>query len=355
MKNRSRTLKIGVSLLALLALLASALTLNARGRSIGDLLASAARSTGADSAVVASVDGEPIRLQELVQTKIILQNSADGAALTAAEAYQQAMKILLRNRVLIQEARRRGLTVSEAEAEAYLAQIKQQATESPELTQVLADFIAAAGGDPVTYEKKAVAAYREGLLMQKLDQALAQEIPPPTETEISDYLARRPGSHLLILIPISFMNVDTAQRIYAELQSLAATQGPDVFSTTFAGYAVRLNRYAPGDVPHQTFQYATLTELPDYAQAAAGSSQGQMGLFTRPDGTAVVYLVLHAQQMTQEELRANARTLLMEQRQRDYISKVEQELLSKARVKFYPKNLPQNVRSALAPILEPEK
>lgn len=352
MKKRSRPLKIGVGLLALLALLASAVALNARDRSIGDLLRSASQSAKGGDTVVASVNGEPVLLQELEQTRIILQNSSDIAMFTEVDAYQKAMETLFRNRVLVQEARRRGLTVSEAEAQTYLAQIKQQAAESPELAQLLADFIAADGGDPVAYEKKAIAAYREGLLMQKLDQALAQEITPPTETEIDDYLARQPGSNLLILIPLKFTDAEAARKIYAELQSLAAAQGSDAFSTTFADYALRLNNYAAGDAPHQTFQYATPAELPDYAQAAMGSAQGQMGLFTRPDGTVVIYLVLQAQKMTQEEMRASASALLMEQRQRDYVSKVEQELLGKARIKFYPKSLPKNVRSALAPIVE---
>jgi len=251
--------------------------------------------------------------------------------------------------VLIQEARRRGLTVSEQEARAYLVQIKASAEQSPELAQMLQDEANAFDMSSQQFEERMVAAYREGLLIDKLYQALSDETPLPSEEEVDVYLAKQPGPNAIVLIPIDFRDVAAARSTYAELQSLAATQLPEQFTTTFDGYARRLGNRGPGEFVHQKFRFADkANELPDYARDALDKPEGVMGLFERTDGTAVVYLVLKSVAVSAEEVQVSARAQLIEERRMAYADELERQLVSQAEVHIFKDKLPRAAQTALA-------
>lgn len=239
--------------------------------------------------------------------------------------------------------------MSEQEARAYLAQIKATAEQSPELAQMLEDEAKAFGVDSRQFEEQMVVAYREGLLIDKLYQALSDESPLPSEEEVDVYLAKQPGPNAIVLIPIEFQDVAMARLTYAELQSLAATLPAEQFTTTFDGYARRLGNRGPGEFVHQKFRFADKTnELPDYARDALNKPEGVKGLFERVDGTAVVYLVLKSVAVSAEEARAAARAQLIQERRMAYADELERRLVSQAKVRIFKDKLPPAAQTALA-------
>lgn len=249
MKNGMSRSLIVIVTLGVILLLGAGTVMQVQGVSIGGILGAASRPMKGGDTVIATINGEPVSLHVLERTKTALQATSQ-TSLDDSEAYRQAMDQIVHNAVLIQEARRRGLTVSEQEARDYLAEIKASAEQSPELAQMLRDEAQAFGVDRRQFEEQMVVAYREGLLIDKLYQALSDEMPPPSEEEVDVYLAKQPGPNAIVLIPIEFQDVAMARSTYAELQSLAATQSAEQFTTTFDGYARRLGNRGPGEFVH---------------------------------------------------------------------------------------------------------
>jgi len=346
-RNRSLSRLCVVGILVAVLLVGVGLAVQASAGSFGRVLGIASRPIKGGKSVIATINGEPLDLQALERTRTVLQANSQ-VPLNSVEAYKQAFDQLVRNRVLIQEARRRGLKVTEQEARDYLAQIQATAKQSPELAQMLEDEARAFGGDEHQFKEQMVAAYHEGLLIQKLYEALNAEAPLPSDEEVDIYLTRQPGPNAIVLIPIMFQDSAIARSTYAELQSLASSQSPDQFTTTFDGYARRLGKRQPGEFVHQTFRFADeTTELPDYAQAALESPEGSIGLFERADGTAVVYLVLKSVATSAEKARAAAKAELVQERQRTYADEVERRLVNQAKVHIFQNRLPQVAQAAL--------
>ena len=346
MKDRIPRRLIASVALAVVLLVSIGLVAQVQGVSMGYILGAASRQIKGGGAVVATINGEPVSLQTLERTKAALQASSQ-TPLDDSEAYRQAMDQIIRNRVLIQEARRRGLTVSEQEARDYLAEIKATAEQSPELAQMLRDEAKALGLDNRQFEEQMVAAYREGLLIDKLYKALEDETPPPSEEEIDVYLAQQPGPNAIVLIPIEFQDVAAARSTYAELQALAATQPAEQFTTTFDGYARRLGDRGMGEFVHQKFRFADANELPDYARDALDRPEGAMGLFERADGTAIVYLVLKSVAVSAEEARSAVRAHLVQEKRMAYAYELEGRLVNQADVRIFKDRLPSAARAAL--------
>jgi hypothetical protein len=339
--------KFVLTILAVFALLVLVVyAVQVRGISLGAILGAASGATKGDDITIATVNGEAVSLKSLERIKTVMQ-ATSPTPLDDAEAYRKAMDHIVRNRVLIQEARRRGLTVSEQEARDYLAQIKAAAEQSPELAQMLKDQAKALGLDDHQFEERMVAAYREGLLLDKLYKALGEEAPAPSEEEVDIYLARQPGLNVLVLIPIPFADTEAAQAVYEELQSLAATQDRNQFTTTFDSYARRLGNRGPKEFVHETFRFADEEELPDYARDALDKPEGALGMLERSDGTAVIYLVLKSQAVSAAEARELARAHLAEEKRRAYVGAIEQQLVSQADVHIIKENLPPQAQSAL--------
>lgn len=77
-----------------------------------------------------------------------------------------------------------------------------------------------------------------------------------------------------------------------------------------------------------TFEYRSVTELPDFAAAAVETRPGRIGELERPDGTGVIYYVV-ANDPVEEEAMAG---LLRDEGDMAYISEKEQELLDTAEI-----------------------
>lgn len=332
--------------LGVVLLLGIGLIARVQGISLGTILGMAARPFNGAETVIATVNGDPITLHALERTKTALQ--ATGTARDESEAYRQAMEHLVRETVLVQEARHRGFVVAEEEARAYWEQVKATAAQSPELARLLEEEAKASGLDERAFADLMVATYQEGLLIERLYQALAEEAPPPSTEEVDLYLAKQPGPHALVLIPIAFRDRATAQATFAELQTLATTRSPDELATLFDGYARRWGAYGPGEFVHQTFRFAHADELPDYARDALSKPEGSIGLFERADGSGVVYLVLKSAVSAAEEARALAAAQLSEERRMAHIENVTKQLVDQAKVRIFTDRLPLAAREALA-------
>ncbi len=255
-------------------------------------------------------------------------------SISEREAYQLALENIIRNTVLIQEAKRLGLTVSKEEALQYWHQIQSQAKESPELQATIEEF------KRQTNEDDLVNGYRQALLVQKLYEQLGQEAPKPTESEIDRYLALDPGQNTLTLIPIFFDDATQAQKVFDELQALSKTRSEDDFIELFDEKARELNNLSEDSYVHQTFEFTDPKELPDYAQDALSKPENEPVLFVQPNGKAVIYLVLMADVHDPADLRELARQTLMEEKQQQYIDSVEQNLVKQAQISLVRKNLP---------------
>lgn len=212
-KNNAMRRRLILSTSVVFALLALAVVaIQVQGVSLGAILGAASRTTKGADITIATVNGEPVSLQALERIKTVMQ-ATSPTPLDDDEAYRKAMDHIVADRVLVQEARQRGLTVSEQEARDYLAQIKATVEQAPELAQMLKDEAKALSLDNRQFEDKMVAAYREGLLLDKLYKALSNEAPAPSEEEIDIYLAQQPGPNALVLIPISFTDATTARAV----------------------------------------------------------------------------------------------------------------------------------------------
>lgn len=99
---RSLIVIVGVILVAAVAIVAQAQSV-----SIGDILGAASRPIQGGDAVIATINAAPVSLNTLERTKTVLQASSQ-TPLDDSEAYRQAMDQIVRNAVLIQEARSKG-------------------------------------------------------------------------------------------------------------------------------------------------------------------------------------------------------------------------------------------------------
>lgn len=343
-KTRSSVLLALVAVLALLAVVGFGAS--ASGVSLGQIVGVAGRSPAHGDTIVARVNGEGITLAALERTKSVLQATV-AEPLADAEAYTQALQRLIQDKTLVQEARRRGLTVTQAEAEAYWAQVQADAQQSPELAQFLADEAVALGVDEVTFAGRMVTTYREALLVGKLYDQISAEAPAPSTAAVDLFLAQRPGPNAIVLIPIQFADLATAQATHAELQKLAQAQNADQFTTTFDGYARRLGHHSPTEFVHERYHYADAgRELPGYVRDALDKPEGAMGLYASPDGTATIYLVLKSVRMSQSEARAAAEAELLQENRMAYSRQFEQSLVDRATVEMFQERLPAAARAA---------
>lgn len=332
--------------LGLVLLVAAGLQTAANGGSLGQIVGTASRPLAGGDTVVATVNGEGITLATLERTKTVLQATA-AQSLGDAEAYAQALDRLIQDKALVREARRRGLSVSEDEAQAYWAQVQADAKQSPELAQHLRDEAAAMGVDDATFTARMVAAYREGLLLDKLYVQLSNEAPAPSLADVDLLLAERPGPNAIVLIPIHLADLATAQGVFSELQALAQAQDVDQFTTTFDGYARRLGHRSANEFVHERFHYTEADrELPAYARDALDKAEGAIGLYAEPNGPATIYLVLKSVHMSQEETRAAAQAELAQEYRMAYSRQLEQSVVDQAVTEFFHDRLPAAARAA---------
>lgn len=341
MNRTLRNLLIVVLVVLGTALITMSVITQAQGSSLLETWKRILRPVGGGDHIIATVNEESITLEDLERQRRVYESNARGEY-SEEEAYQYAMNAIVRDAVLVQEARKQGFTVSEEEARAYYEKtMKTISQHSPEAIQFLQEQQEMLGLDDKQYENLLIDTYRRLLLAGKLTESIRNQAPPPTQEEIDAYLAKMPAPNFLVLMPIKFDDIEEARSTYAELQALAANQTPEQFIITFDSYVRRLDNTGPTEFVHEKFRYTNPdTELPDYAQAALGTPENSMILFERPDGTAVISLVIDSETVDSERVRQAALSTLMQQKQWAYEFEVEEQLIRQADVQIFYENLP---------------
>jgi len=161
-------------------------------------------------AVVARVDGEAISGKVLAQRVYGIEHAGPGAP-TVADPIQTALNGLIQDTVLRQAARRHGITVTDAEIQAF-QKSQQQAfaaagPEAMKLLQVQAEYqgdksIAAYWADPTT-----IAAERDALMIGKMRQKIFQQeltetpVPATHEQAIAQFVAAQHSQVEIYITP----------------------------------------------------------------------------------------------------------------------------------------------------------
>jgi peptidyl-prolyl cis-trans isomerase SurA len=127
--------------------------LRLRGRTPGAVLVAAllvAAATGAAQAqdVAASVDGEPITQLDIDQRGRLLELSS---ATHKAPSRQEVLYDLAKERLMIQEGKRRGIDPSDSDVDSVLAAAAQRFHQS---TEQFIQTLTKAGVAPVTYRAR---------------------------------------------------------------------------------------------------------------------------------------------------------------------------------------------------------
>jgi parvulin-like peptidyl-prolyl isomerase len=146
----------------------------ARARSLAALLlAGLLVAACAAPGVVAHVGGEPVTLRELEAYFAIHLLALEEPGPTGAEldrVKSRLLEALIEERLLLADARRRGVAVGDAEVEAYL---RESADGEP-------------GARAPDRDSRDLA--RQRLMVERLQERVAGEIPPPTDAEVRAYL-----------------------------------------------------------------------------------------------------------------------------------------------------------------------
>lgn len=295
--------------------------------------------------VIAWVNGEPVDLNSLETMKsIVLTNQP---LLSDPQAYQEAMQLLIRDKVLADEAKNRGIQVSKEEAEAYWEQMQTYASQSPEISAMLKKQEESFSGSKAQLEKKIITLYQESLAVQKLTEQVFLEAPQPTEEEIRLELVNNPVLNQLVLIPMEFSDAEEAQTVFKELEELKSYQSVSAFEETFTSYVQKQTNPQPGYFLHKEFFYQEIGELLDYAQSAVDIPENSIEIYERDDRTAVIYLVLQSVRWTEEQAQEQVRDLLWQEKQSAYLLAFEDDLIKNAKVEYIPEELPEEARLAL--------
>lgn len=146
----------------LIAVLLAASVLGAAGCRAG----TEGQAAPKEDAVVATYRGEPIR-----RSVVEYQKKAAGEALSDREIIDR----ILTNRIVLEEAEKRGLTATEEEVETFLAETVYAAYEMPEGKESIDTYCASAG---LTYEEYVQSVQEQApkiIAKAKWEEAIAQE------------------------------------------------------------------------------------------------------------------------------------------------------------------------------------
>jgi hypothetical protein len=181
--------------------------------------------------VVAYVNHDPVHLGSLELTKETMQ--FNQPELSDEQAYAAAMRSQIRNLVLVQEADRRGITVSEIEARQYWEHMQVLIDDHPEMIQMLKEQRSILGYSDEEYEQQVIQIYQDLIAIGKLRDQLYLSAPQPTDEEVELALAETSGRNTLIVLPIYFEDASTVRKAYSELRELADSMPSDEFEGTF--------------------------------------------------------------------------------------------------------------------------
>lgn len=338
----SRPFRIFLAVASLILISSFVLT-TARGVSIGELIGSAIPDPIKPQVVVARVNGEAISLATIEMTRLAFQ-AMSKPPLSTREAYKKALEHQIRETVLRQEARRRGIQVTDQEAKAAWEQNNTLLQQSPEAQKLNEEMARGAGLTRDEFQARQIQTIKEGLLAGKLLEELARQAPEPTTAEINTYLAKQPKPNALIAIPIEFGNQAEAENLYNELLRIKQSQSLDQFTTTFDQYARQIGKKGPSEFVHESFSYTDASELSDFAKDALGKQEGDLGLYRRPDGSAVVYLVLKNVVSDLQSVSEGAIELLKLEKQNNYVQGQVDKWINAAQIQIFNDRLPSEAR-----------
>ncbi|MFN8490066.1 MAG: SurA N-terminal domain-containing protein [Caldilineaceae bacterium] len=291
--------------------------------------------------IVATVNGEAITLGALETTRVVMQMNAANQSASKAKEYQEALDYQIRETLLRQEAKRRGITVDEAQVKTLQQQMKESIVKLPETQQFIDAQINTLGISREQYEQLALTTFREGLLGQQVLDMMKKEAPQPSDASIAEFL-RKHLTHSLTLMTIRFTDGNDAKKLHQELITSPQASSSEQLENEFASYTEKLGEKRTDGSLHETFEFQTKNELPDYAQDALDKPEKSMNLYQRSDGIAILYFVLAADTnpIAFARIQEDLRQAFLEEKQDEYVEGYLQRIRNSADVHIFSENIP---------------
>ncbi|MFO3797571.1 MAG: hypothetical protein ACK8QZ_09860, partial [Anaerolineales bacterium] len=258
-----------------------------------------------------------------------------------------ALSMLLEDVVLHQEASRRGIHTLEAEARSFMEQQRQLweqfPPEDPMVREVISKTMQAAGlKSEDEYWNAMVDHYARLLNLSKLRQQIYQEVPSPTDQEVTIYLAEHPIRSAVVLIPVYVDDWGKASLIYADLVKKEKSLGLDELAAEVDRVARQYRPRGPGQPTVETYQFTSPSELPEHVREVLVLSEGEVGLVKDHTGAPVIVLVLSKLLINEATAVEYARHQLWEQRAKEHYQSVVEDLLQKAHIEILAPDLQQS-------------
>lgn len=175
---RDHRKRLAVALSVALAVIAVAVFAGAGAAAdpVGQLYAQILKKTPGDADVVAVVDGVPVsRMEFHVATETA---RSEKAGLSDQEARKAGLRAALKGAAIKAEVKRRGIQVSQEEAQRATDQVRQMYQQSPAAQKAPIDAdIRQSGLTPDEYWKSKVENYGQGVAVAKLIQQVQAELP----------------------------------------------------------------------------------------------------------------------------------------------------------------------------------
>jgi len=274
-----------------------------------------ARSPAPETDVVATLDGHPLRLAELVDyLDANLLDHGDGVWPDddALRVKSRLFDAFLEERLLLAEAERQGIAVSDPEVEAYMA----------------------IGDEQVVTSASGWAQARRRLLLEKLEERLVETLPPLDDEEVLQELQRRrresePGRVRLRALLIE--DAEEADRVYRDIRRGAVTFDEAIVS----------HGSAPGQGLPLEVDWENLWE--EQQQALENLKPGQVSRPVVINGQSYLFQLqarLHAESIIDREELEQARRELQRRRGQRALAALLEELRKKTEIRIYFDRLP---------------
>ncbi len=351
--NQKTSFLIGAVIIIFLITIAAIV---ASGDRLAARLGAIARQGAAEGdAIVAEVNGEKIMLSWVEAVRVAAQ--AGAVSLSDPEAYEEALKSQIHQKLLLQEAVRRGILVTDEAVQKYMTRQQELAANDPQIEQIEKSYWAARGD---VSEETRFESVRKLLLLNEIQRQLYEEAAEPAEMEIEQYLAANPVRSVIQLLAADFGEEAQAMQVFDGLRAMDGTK-EDLFSAfldqarTRKARAVAVNSdviaqpasaFVGADVPDdvrqllQTFEFSHTDELPEYVQTAYLIKDNPIGAFVISAEHAVVYLRLSIFEPDVQQAESELRAEFVQQKRDAYVSDYIGRLFSEAEIEIFYENLP---------------
>lgn len=172
-KRLAAVLSVALAVIALAAFAGA----GAAADPVGQLYAQILKKTPGDAEIVAVVDGIPVsRMEVRVATETA---RSEKAGLSDQEARKAGLRAAAKGAAIKAEVKRRGIQVSQEEAQRATDQVRQMYQQAPAAQKAPIDAdIRQSGLSPDEYWKSKVENYGRGVAVAKLIQQVQAELPP---------------------------------------------------------------------------------------------------------------------------------------------------------------------------------